>query len=180
MNKAQALFRIGVFTIIIGAAIFFANLTVTRGGSGSYCSEVSANGVHMDVTYLSSRPYEIRVIVPKNFSATLYVFNYEGIKNLTEGIKTPLIQQPIEGSQLIDFTPNRRGAYMFRLESHTPTKTRFTIDLIEQNAIRQDIQTDSIIIILTGLAITLAATTPKITKTLKTHRSKTTQAANRH
>jgi hypothetical protein len=109
------------------------------------------------VIELHNRPYEIRILVPKEFSGTFCILNYEGIKKLTEGIETPMLEQTLEGSSIIDFTPNRRGAYMFLIESKVSKIISGSIGLVEKEAISQDLLLDSTIIILSGLAILLIA-----------------------
>jgi hypothetical protein len=119
--------------------------------------EVPANGTSIIVIELHNRPYEIRILVPKEFSGTFCILNYEGIKKLTEGIETPMLEQTLEGSSIIDFTPNRRGAYMFLIESKVSKIISGSIGLVEKEAISQDLLLDSTIIILSGLAILLIA-----------------------
>jgi len=126
--------------------------------------EVPANGTHIQVTELRNRPYEIRILVPEDFNGTFCILNYEGIKKLTEGTKKPTLEQTLEGSILIDFTPNRRGAYIFLVESKVSEIVSGSIGLVEKEAISQDLLVDSTIIILSGLAVTLVATVSKSMK----------------
>lgn len=162
MKISRVLFRSGICIIIIGLFILLANLTSTlRGSTSSVSLEVPANGTSMVVTELHNRPYEIRILVPKDFNGTLCIFNYKGIKKLTEGTKTPTLEQTLEGSILIDFTPNRRGAYMFLVESNVSENVSGSIGLVEKEAISQDLLVDSTIIILFGLAIILMAALSK-------------------
>jgi hypothetical protein len=151
--------------MIIGLSISFANLTFTLRGSTTHIGfEAPANGTSMVVIELHNRPYEIRILVPKDFNGTLCIFNYEGIKKLTEGTETPTLEQTLEGSSLIDFTPNRRGAYMFLVESKVSKNVSGSIGLVEKKAISQDLLVDSTIIILFGLAIMLVAALSKSIK----------------
>jgi hypothetical protein len=161
----QVLFRIGICITIIGLSIFLANLTSTIRGSTSHGNfETPANGADILFRELKNRPYEIRILVPQDFNGTFNIFNYHGIKKFTEGTKTPILQQNIRGSALIDFTPNRRGAYMFLIENETPTATKGSISLVEKEALSQDLLTDSTIIIVFGLTITLATAAIKSLK----------------
>ena len=170
MSKSKIAFRIGISVVIIGLAIFFSNLTTSLIGSTTYSGiSIPPDGTENLVTYLSNRPYEIRILVPEDFNGTLYIFNYEGIKKLTEGTKTALIEKPIEGPLLIDFTPNRRGPYMILIESKISTQVGGSINLVEKEAISQDIQGDSVIIILFGLAITSVTLMFRSSKLLKKH-----------
>jgi hypothetical protein len=151
--------------MIMGLSILLANLTSTlRGSTSSMSFEASANGTYAVVVKLQNRPYEIRILVPKDFNGTLCIFNYEGIKKLTEGTKTPTLEQTLEGPILIDFTPNRRGAYMFLVESKVSENVSGSIGLVEKKAISQDLLVDSPIIILFGLAIMLVAALSKSIK----------------
>jgi predicted ATP-grasp superfamily ATP-dependent carboligase len=155
--------------MLMGLSILLANLTSTlRGSTSSMSFEASANGTYAVVVKLQNRPYEIRIIVSKDFKGNLCIFNYEGIKKLTEITKTPTLEQALEGSSLIDFTPNRRGAYMFIIESNISENISGSIGLVEKKAISQDVQVDSTIIILFGLAVTLAATMSKSIKSSRT------------
>ena len=165
MKTSRVLFRSGICIIIIGLSIFLANLTSTlRGSTSSVSFEVPANGTSMIVIELHNRPYEIRILVPKEFSGTFCILNYEGIKKLTEGTETPTLEQTLEGSSLIDFTPNRRGAYMFLVESKVSEIVSGSIGLVEKEAISQDLLVDSTIIILSGLAIMLVVALSKSIK----------------
>lgn len=158
MRIYRVLFRTGVCIIIIGLSIFLANLTSTLRGSTIFVSvEVPACGTDILVIELHNRPYEIRILVPEGFHGTFRIFDYEGIKKITEGIQTPSLEQTLEGSILIDFTPNRRGAYMFLVESKVSEIASGSIGLVEKGAISQDIQIDSAIIAIIGLATILTA-----------------------
>jgi hypothetical protein len=155
MNKARIMFRIGLSLVIIGLAIFFSNLTSSLISSAKYASiSIPGNGTENVVQYFSNRPYEIRILVPEDFNGALYIFNYEGIKNLTEGVKTPLMETTINGSVLIDFTANRRGPYMILIENKLLKQVEGSLNIIEKEAVSQDILGDTLIIILFGLAIT--------------------------
>jgi len=123
--------------------------------------EVPANGIYIVVNELHNRPYEIRILVPEEFNGTFCIFNYEGIKKITEGTETPTLEQTLDGPILIDFTPNRRGAYMFLVESKVSERVSGSIGLVEKEAISQDLLVDSTIIILSGLAIMLMAAMSK-------------------
>jgi len=147
--------------MIIGLFVLFANLTASlRGSTFSGNFTVQPNRRHIYVTYLSDRPYELRVLVADDFNGTFYIFNYEGIEKLTEEVETPVLERTIRGSQLIDFTPSRRGAYMIIIESQVPITASGAISTVEKEALSQDIQTDSAIIILVGLATALIASIP--------------------
>ena len=162
MRIYRALLRTGICIVVIGLSIFFANLTSVLSSSTSSTSfDVPANGACAIVTELQNRPHEIRILVAKGFNGTFYIFNYEGIKKLTEGTKAPTLEQTIEGSILIDFTPNRRGAYMFLIESEVSESVSGSIGLIEKEALNQDILIDSTIIILFGFTLTLVAAVSK-------------------
>ncbi|MCD6241807.1 hypothetical protein J7K27_09940 [Candidatus Bathyarchaeota archaeon] len=162
MRISRVLFRTGVCTIVVGLSILFANLTATfRGSTGSVNFSIPANGIYMVVIELHNRPYEIRILVPKDFNGTFYIFNYGGIKKLIEGTKTPILEQTLEGSSLIDFTPNRRGAYLFLIESKISESVSGSISFIEKEAISQDLLLDSTFIILFGLAIIIVASSFK-------------------
>jgi hypothetical protein len=168
LKKSKFLFRIGVCIIIVGLSILFANLTGSlKGGTVSWNFNVVANGTYMLVAEFSNRPYEIRILVPKDFKGTFYIFNYEGIKKLTEGTKIPMIEQAVDGPQLIDFTPNRRGAYMILIKSEISTPVSGSVGTVEKEAISQDIQRDSVIFTFFGLAITSVAHMLKAGKFLR-------------
>ncbi|MEM3627002.1 MAG: hypothetical protein QXZ25_03140 [Candidatus Bathyarchaeia archaeon] len=155
MTKTRIMLRIGLSIAIIGLAIFFSNLTSSLMSSDMYASiSIPSNGADNLVQYFSNRSYEIRIVVPENFNGTLYVFNYEGIKNLIKGFKTPLMETNINGSVLIDFTPNRRGPYMILIENKTSKRAEGALNIIEKEAVNQDLIGDSLMIILCGLAIT--------------------------
>jgi len=111
---------------------------------------IQANGTYSVISTLQNRPYEIRIYVSEDFNGTLYIFNYEGIKKLIEGTKVPMLEQNLEGPVLIDFTPNQRGAYMFLIENKASDVFSGSIGLVEKKAISQDIQKDSLIMILLG------------------------------
>lgn len=178
MRISRVLLRIGICIIIIGLAIFLANLTSTVHGSiRSMSFEVSANGTYIVVTSLQNHPYEIRILVPKHFNGTFYILNPESIKKLTEGTKTPTLEQTLEGPILIDFTPNRRGAYMFLMESKVSEIVSGSIGLVEKEAISQDLLVDSTIIILSGLAIMLMAA---LSKHLSRHQNERHRIPKRH
>ncbi len=166
MKISRVSLRTGICIIIIGLSIFLANLTSSlRGSTISMGFEVPANGICIVVNELHNRPYEIRIFVPEEFNGTFCILNYEGIKKLTEGTKTPTLEQTLEGSSLIDFTPNRRGAYMFEVESKVSGIVSGSIGLVEKEAISQDLLIDSTIIILFGLAIILVTALSKSIKT---------------
>jgi len=136
-------------------SILFANLTTSFVGSTRHFGiSIPANGAEMFVAYFSNRPHEIRIVIPGNFNGTLYIFDYEGIKKLSVGITAAKIEKAIEGPFLIDFTPNRRGPYMILIESKISTQVAGSINFIEEEAISQDLQRDSLVIILFGLAVT--------------------------
>lgn len=157
--------------MILGLSIFLANLTSALRGSTIYLSfEVPARKIFISVNELHNRQYEIRILVPEEFNGTLCILNYEGIKKITEGEKTPALEQTLEGPSLVDFTPNRRGAHLFMIESNVSTTMYGSIGIIEKKGISQDMLSDSIIITLAGTAITTAANMPKISKSFKKQR----------
>lgn len=164
MRIYRPLLRIGICIVVIGLSIFFANLSVLSGSTSSISFDAPANGACAIVTELENRPHEIRILVPKDFNGTFCIFNYEGIRKLTEDTKTPTLEQTLEGPTLIDFTPNRRGAYMFLIESKVSETVSGSIGLVEKGALRQDILVDSAIVILFGLAVTLVTAVSKWTK----------------
>ena len=171
MKISRGLFRTGVCIIIIGLSIFLANLTSTLRGSTIFMSfEVPANEICIVVNELHNRQYEIRILVPEEFNGTLCILNYEGIKKITEGEKTPVLEQTLEGPSLVDFTPNRRGAYLFMIESNVSTTMYGSIGIVEKKGISQDMLADSIIITAVGTATAIAANIPKISKNLKKQR----------
>jgi len=168
LKKTRFLLRIGICITIIGLTIIFANITISLRGSTRHGNfRTSPNGTYVQLVTLRNRPYEIRIAAPKAFEGTLYLFNYEGIGKLAEGTGTPILEQTIKGSTLIDYTINRRGAYMIMIESHVPTETEGSLGLVEKEAISQDMLSESAIIIIIGIATTITATIPKISKALK-------------
>jgi len=170
LKKTRVLQRTGIFIIIIGLAILFANIT-TPSGTGTGPFDVPPNGTYLQVEIpLRYGPIEIRISAPKAFEGTFYLFNYEGIRRLTEGTRTPILEETIQGSTLIDYTINRRGAYMIMIESHVSTQTEGSISIVEKKVISQDLIWDSTRIIIIGIATTILATIPKITQLLKTHK----------
>ncbi|MFB0523085.1 MAG: hypothetical protein ACETV1_04905 [Candidatus Bathyarchaeia archaeon] len=164
MNKARFLLRIGICIIIIGATIVFANITAGGGFTGSGNFRTPPNGTYVELVTLRNRPYEIRIKAPKAFKGTLYLFNYEGIRRLAEGTRTSILEETIKGSTLIDYTINRRGAYLILIESHVPNQTEGSLGLVEKEALSQDMMWDSGIIITIGIATTILALIPKITR----------------
>ncbi len=148
--------------MVVGLSILLANLTSgLKGGTLSTNLNIPANGTYTFLTYLSNRPYEFRILVPKDFNGTVYIFNYGGINRLVEGIREPLMERSITGSQLIDFTPKRRGAYMIIIESQVSRPAGGSLNLIEKEAISQDVQGDSSIIVFSGLLFALASKVSK-------------------
>ena len=165
MKKTTILQRTGIFITIIGLAILCANITSRIGSTRSGNFSVAPNGTYLEVVYrLRNRPIEFRINVPKAFEGTFYLFDYEGIRRLTEGTKTPILEENIKGSTLIDYTINRRGAYMIMIESHVSTQTEGSIGIVEKEAISQDLIWDSTRIVIIGIATTILATIPKITQ----------------
>jgi hypothetical protein len=159
--------RTGACVTIIGLFILSANLTASlRGSTTSGNFTVQPNGRHIYVTYLSNRPYELRVLVADDFNGTFNILNYEGIEKLTEGVEMPLLERALRGPQLIDFTPSRRGAYMIIIENHVQDTASGAISTVEKETLSPDIQTDSAAIILLGLAIVLLASIPDLRKHL--------------
>lgn len=153
--------------MIIGFLILLANLTASLKGftnSGNFA--VQPNERYIYVTYLSNRPYELRILVADDFNGTLYIFNYEGMKKLTEGVEIPLSERAIRGPQLIDFTPSRRGAYMIIIESQVSVTASGVISTVEAETLSQDIQTDSAMIILFGLGTAVLASIPDLKRHL--------------
>jgi len=160
--------RIGIIITIIGLSVFFANLTasmISSSSSSSICIE--AYGTYMELSEFRSRPIEIRITVPDDFKGTVYIFNYEGIRKLTEGTKTPTLEQTIEGPQLIDFKPDRRGAYLLIIESNVSTTMYGSLGIIEKKGISQDMTLDSTITIIIGFAVIMIAVLSK----MKSHRT---------
>lgn len=146
--------RIGICIATVGVAIFLGNLTASLVGFSSHSPiSIPADGRENLVEDFSSRPYEIRLVVPDEFKGTLTIFDYEGIRGLTKGIKTPLMKKTTEGPMLVDFTPNRRGAYMMLIESKISKQMMGSINLVEKEAVSQDMLGDSLLIISFGLAI---------------------------
>jgi len=165
LKKTRLLLRTGVCIIIIGVTILFANITVS--GTSSISSgnfSTPPNGAYLKLITLRNRPYEIRIKAPRAFEGTLYLFNYEGIRRLAEGARTPILEENIEGSTLIDYTIGRRGAYLIMIESHVSTQTEGSLGLVEKEALSQDMMWDSGIIIIIGIATTILAIIPKISK----------------
>jgi hypothetical protein len=142
-----------------------------RGSTSQGNFQVPPKGRHIEVIEFKNRPYEIRILVQGDFNGTLYLFNFEGIKKLTEGIQAPIIEQIIEGPLLIDFTPNRRGAYMFIIESKVSSTAIGAIGIAEGEAISQDLQQDSLTIGLLGVIIASATLIPKLTRRIKNEKS---------
>lgn len=168
MKKSRLVLRIGIVIAIIGISVFFANLTAGMiSSSGSSYIGIEAYGTYLQLTELRNRPIEIRITFPDDFKGVFYIFNYEGIRKLTEGTKTPTLEQAIEAPRLIDFNPDRRGAYLIIIESNVSTTMYGSLGIIEKKGISQDMLSDSIIITLIGIATAIAANIPKISKTLK-------------
>lgn len=161
MKITKVLFRSGICIMIIGLSILLANLTSLHGSTSSQRFEVPANDMSMLVTELHNRPYEIRILVPEDFNGRICIFNYEGIKKLIDGTKTPILEQTLQGSLLIDFTPSRRGTYLFLIESKVAETISGSIGLVEKEAISQDVLVDSTIILLSGVAIVFISTWSK-------------------
>ena len=128
---------------------------------------IEAYGAYMELTEFRSRPIEIRITFPDDFKGTVYIFNYEGIRKLTEGTKTPTLEQTIEGPQLIDFKPDRRGAYLLIIESNVSTTMYGSLGIIEKKGISQDMTLDSTITIIIGFAVIMIAVLSK----MKSHRT---------
>ena len=169
MKKTRFALRVGICTVIIGVTILLANIISGRTGSvlsGNF--SISPNGTYLELLIpLRNRACEIRISVPRAFESTFYLFNYEGIRNLAEGTRTPMLEEAIKGSTLIDFTINRRGTYMILIESHISDMTQGSIGLVEKEGLSYDILQDAAIIIILGAAITTLATIPKITQLRK-------------
>lgn len=165
MKKTSFLLRIGICTIIIGLTILLANIIPGQTGSMSSGNfSILPNGTYIELLIpLHNRAYEFRITVPKVFEGTFYLLNYEGIRKLAEGTKTPILKETIKGPTLIDFTINRRGTYMILIESNVSEITQGSIGIIEKEGLSQDILQDATIIIILGIAITAPATLPKIT-----------------
>jgi len=152
--------RIGVCVIIIGLTILLANITGSGGGIGSTTFSISSNGTWFElVAPLRSGPHEIRIGAPQAFRGTVYVFNYEGMRLLTEGTKLPILEENIQGSTLIDFTINRRGAYLIMIQSNVSTQIEGSLGIVDKGRISYDLIFDSMIIITIGTAITILAIT---------------------
>ena len=163
MKKTKFLLRVGFCIMIVGVTILFANVTVSQRGytlTGNF--RTSPNGTDVRLVTLRNRPYEIRISAPKAFRGTFYLLNYEGIRELTEGTKTPILEETVKGSTLIDYTPNRRGAYLILIESHVSTQTEGSIGLVEKEALSQDMMLDSTIIIIVGFTLTMIAVLTKM------------------
>jgi len=163
------MFRIGIVIAVIGLSVFFANLTASVSGFSHGTSHIGieAYRTYIELTQLRSRPIEIRITFPDDFKGIFYIFNYEGTRKLTEGIKTPKLEQTIDGPQLVDFKPNRRGAYLFIIESNVSTTMYGSLGIIEKKGISRDMLSDSIVITLVGITTALVANIPKISKILK-------------
>ena len=165
MKKTRFLLRMGFCIIIVGVTILFATVTVSQRGSTSTTNfRTSPNGTDVLLVTLRNRPYEIRISAPKAFRGTFYLFNYGGIRKLAEGTKTSILEETIKGSTLIDYTPNRRGAYLILVESHVSTQTEGSIGLVEKEALSQDMIWDSTIIIIIGFTATIIAIITKMKK----------------
>ncbi len=177
MKKASFLFRTGICIIIIGLTIILADVTMSLGGSSGYSNfSVHPNGTYVQlVSPLRNRRYEIRVTVPKAFLGTLYLFNYEGIRRLAEGVRTPMLEEAINGSTLIDFKIDRRGAYLIMIESHVASETEGGLGLVEYGASSQDLIFDCTIIIIVGAAMALLAILPRIGRALRSSHSQPPQ-----
>lgn len=173
MNKTKLTLRIGVCIIIIGLTILLANITGSSGGGiGSTNFSISPNGTWFElVAPLRSGPHEIRIRASEAFRGTLYLFNYEGMRLLAEGTKISILEENIQGSTLIDFTINRRGAYLIMIQSIVSTETEGSLGLVEKGRISQDLILDSTIIIIIGTAITVLSMTPKITHLHRLHKT---------
>lgn len=158
MNKARFTLRIGVCIIIIGLTILLANITGSGEGSVSATFSISPNGTWFKlVAPLHSDLHEIRIGAPQAFRGTFYLFNYEGIRLLAEGTKLPILEESIQGSTLIDFTLNRRGAYLIMIQSNVSTETEGSLGIVEKGRISQDLILDSTIIIIIGTTIAILA-----------------------
>lgn len=172
MKKTRLLLRTGICIIIIGSAILFATITATvttfYGTSGF---TTPANGAYLKIIAFRNRPYEFRITAPRSFEGTLSLFNYEGIRNLAEGIRTPILEEPIQGSTLIDYTVGRRGAYAILIESHVSNEIDGTLNWVEKEAISQDMMWDSTIIIIIGLAVIIIAVLSKMKRSHTTARA---------
>lgn len=142
---------------IVGLSILIANFSSMTPSTIFQNFEVSAYGTNIFVTNLYNRPYEIRIVVPDEFTGVFSILDYEGIKRLTEGTKKPVLEQTVEGSSLVNFTPNRRGAYMFLIESRVSDNVSGSIGQIEKAAMSQDLLVDSAIIVVFGFAMMLTA-----------------------
>jgi len=173
LKKGRFLFRTGICIMIIGLTIILADVTMSLGGSSGYSNfSIPSNGTYVElIAPLRNRRYEIRVMAPKAFLGTLYLFNYEGIRRLAEGVRTPILEETINGSTLIDYTIDRRGAYMIMIESHVSTETEGGLGLVEYGALSRDLIFDSTIIIIIGMAVALLTIIPRIGRALRSSHS---------
>ena len=174
MNKTRFILRIGVCIIIIGLTILLPSITLAGAGSQSTNFNTSPNGTYFElVACLHRGPHEIRINAPQAFIGTISVFNYDGIRLLIEGTKSPILEEYIQGSALIDFTLDRRGAYLIMIQSNVSTEIQGSIGLVEKGTINLDMILDSTIIITIGTIISILALTLSILHSYKLH--KTTQ-----
>lgn len=163
MKKTRLLFRTGICIIIIGSVILSATITAAVSTSyGTAHFKTSPNGAYLQIITFRNRPYEFRISAPRSFEGTFQLFNYEGIRNLIEDIRTPILEEPIQGSTLIDHTINRRGAYAIMIESHVSNEIDGTLNWVEKEAISQDMIWDSTIIIIIGFTATIIAIITKM------------------
>ena len=155
--------------MVVGLTIVLANVTMSPGsGAASSHFSVAPNGTFLEIyTILYDRQYEIRVTVPKTFEGALYVFDYEGMRKLAEGTRSPILEESINGSVLIDFKANRRGAYSIMIESHTSMDAEGMLSLAEIEALSWDLISDATVIMVAGIVLAVVTLTPKIGKVLK-------------
>lgn len=63
------------------------------------------------------------------------------------------MKKTMEGPVLVDFTPKRRGVYMILIESEISEQVAGSLNLVEKEAVSQDMLGDSLLITSSGLAI---------------------------
>lgn len=155
----KLLLRLGILVLAVGTAILGAVLVSTGYPvTVSLSTPLNANGEAGDIKYLNVRDYEVRILVPMNFTGSLSVYDYGGMQRLLDlNQDEPQMYFPLTGPSIVDFRPPHRGFYLVLLRSDYNDSIELQLSFVGFTGIEPDSLNDSALIIACGAVLSVVS-----------------------
>lgn len=155
----KLLLRLGILVMAVGTAILGAVLVTTAFPvTVSLQTQLNAFGEEGDIRYLNVRDYELRILVPMNFTGSLSIYDYGGMQRLWDlNQDVPQMFFALTGPSIEDFRPSHRGFYLILLRSDYNDSVNLQTSFVGFSGMEPDSFNDSVLIIFCGVALSVVA-----------------------